>query len=308
MSRKQRYVPKLGTLVETTCRVIQGRMLLRPSRVLNEMIAGTLAVAKRRYGVRIICVVVLSNHFHLLLEVDDAGQLARFQGFVCSKIAREVSRVTGWKEKVWGRRYAGIVVSEEPEAQVERLRYLLSHGVKENLVGRCADWPGVHAAEALITGRPLVGYWFDRTAEYHARRRGEDFGAYTFATPEALTFDGLPCWQHLSEADYRVRVAEMVKDIEAQAAAERNEQGLEPLGPDTIRRQDPDEKPKRIKRSPAPLVHAATRATRLAFREAYRQFVSAYRAAAEKLRAGERNVVFPDGSFPPALPFVQLQA
>ncbi|MFL6236966.1 MAG: hypothetical protein ACJ76N_27805 [Thermoanaerobaculia bacterium] len=37
--------------------------------------------------------------------------------------------------------------------------------------------------------------------------------------------------------------------------------------------------------------------------DAYALFVAAYRDAAEKLRAGVRNVVFPAGSFPPALPF-----
>ena len=40
------------------------------------------------------------------------------------------------------------------------------------------------------------------------------------------------------------------------------------------------------------------------FWNAYALFVAAYRTAAEKLRAGIRDVVFPQGSFPPALPFV----
>ena len=39
-------------------------------------------------------------------------------------------------------------------------------------------------------------------------------------------------------------------------------------------------------------------------RAPYALFVAAYRDAAEKLRAGIRDVVFPRGSFPPALPFV----
>jgi hypothetical protein len=39
-------------------------------------------------------------------------------------------------------------------------------------------------------------------------------------------------------------------------------------------------------------------------REAYALFVAAYREAAEKLRAGKRDVRFPLGSFPPGLPFV----
>ena len=54
----------------------------------------------------------------------------------------------------------------------------------------------------------------------------------------------------------------------------------------------------------APLVHAASRKVRRALYEGYRAFVAAYREAADRLRAGDRAVVFPAGSFPPALPFV----
>jgi hypothetical protein len=42
---------------------------------------------------------------------------------------------------------------------------------------------------------------------------------------------------------------------------------------------------------------------RRALWDAYVLFVAASRAAAEKLRAGIRDVAFPIGSFPPALPF-----
>jgi hypothetical protein len=40
------------------------------------------------------------------------------------------------------------------------------------------------------------------------------------------------------------------------------------------------------------------------FYEIYAEFVGAFRAAAEALRQGYRDVPFPAGSFPPALPFV----
>jgi hypothetical protein len=36
----------------------------------------------------------------------------------------------------------------------------------------------------------------------------------------------------------------------------------------------------------------------------YYAFVTAFREAAEKLKAGNRNAAFPIGSFPPGLPFV----
>ncbi len=60
----------------------------------------------------------------------------------------------------------------------------------------------------------------------------------------------------------------------------------------------------RTKKSPAPAVHAATRTDRRELRDAYFWFVAAYRAAAEKLRAGQRDAPFPLGCFPPPLPFV----
>ena len=308
MARRLRFIPKPGTLVETTSRIIQGRMLLRPSSWLNEMIVGTIARAKRKYGVRVCGIVVMSNHLHLFLEVDNAKQLADFQCMVLSKIAREVARKTGWTEKVWGRRYTSIEIHESPEAQIERFHYLLSHGVKENLVARCTDWPGVHCAESLITGRPLVGYWFDRTAEYNARLRGQEYGPYTHAKLEQLAFEPLPCWKHLDPSQYRERVAAIVEDIETKAEADRKERNIEPLGAPAVLRQNPTERPERVKRSPAPLVHAASRAVRKAYREAYRAFAVAYFIAAEKLRAGCRDVVFPDGCFPPRLPFVPLAA
>ncbi|MEA2605230.1 MAG: hypothetical protein QOF89_6222 [Acidobacteriota bacterium] len=42
---------------------------------------------------------------------------------------------------------------------------------------------------------------------------------------------------------------------------------------------------------PAPLVHAAAKAARKAFYDAYAWFVAAFRKAAEKLRQGDRNAV-----------------
>ncbi len=304
MTRRLRHVPERGTLVEVTCRIIQGRMLLKPNRPLNEMIVGTLARAKRRYGVHICAAAFLSNHGHLLLEVDDTKQLADFMGFVNSKVAREVGRRVRWREKVWGRRYSGIVVSNEPKAQIARLRYVLAHGVKEHLVARCAEWPGVQAAEALMTGRALVGYWFDRTAEHRARLEGKETGAYTHAKLEALAFDPLPCWRHLDPGAYQSRITKLVSQIEADAAVERRRLGIAPLGVKAIQRQNAKRRPKRVKRSPAPAFHASSKRTRQALVDAYRWFVAAYRDAAERLRDGDRDAPFPEGSFPPSLSFV----
>ena len=85
---------------------------------------------------RICSLIYLSNHCHLLLRPRSVEQLASFMRDVNSKIAREVGRLHGWREKIWGRRYTDIVTSHEPEAQMARLRYLLEQGCKEGLVAR----------------------------------------------------------------------------------------------------------------------------------------------------------------------------
>jgi REP element-mobilizing transposase RayT len=304
MSRTLRFVPEGGALVEVTCRTIHGRLLLLPTQQLDEIVVGILARAQRTFQVRCCGYCFLANHYHLLLDVDSARQLAKFMGYVNSNLAREVGRLADWREKIWSRRYQAILVSGEEAAQVGRLRYILSHGPKEGLVERPGDWPGVHAARDFAEGQAAVGYWFDRTQEYAARRRRQTFDRLHFATPETLNLSPLPCWKGLSETVWRKRAVGLVAEIESEFAAQRAKTGKEPLGVPAILSQHPHDRPQRSKKSPAPLVHAASRHVRRELYNAYREFVAVYRSAADKLRAGDPTARFPAGSFPPALPFV----
>jgi hypothetical protein len=162
----------------------------------------------------------------------------------------------------------------------------------------------VHAVRALLDGEVLEGLWFDRTQEYLARRRGQKFDPLHFATREILELDPLPCWKHLPEPERRRRTAALVEEIELEASVRRKKTGARPLGPAAILAQDPQRQPKKTKKSPAPAFHASSKAVRRELWNAYALFVAAYRDAAEKLKAGIRDVIFPSGSFPPALPFV----
>ena len=304
MARRLRFIPEGGALVEVTCRTMQGRFLLKPSDELKSIIIGVLARAQRLYPVELHAFVFLSNHYHLLLSVDDAPRLARFMNFLNSNLAREAGRLHGWREKFWGRRYQAIVISQEEAAQIDRLRYLLSHGCKEGLVARPREWPGAHCVEALLEGLPLRGLWFDRTQEYAARARREEFDRFAYASPETVRLEPVPCWQHLPEERLRSRVAELVLQIETETADRHAKKETRPLGIIAVLAQNPHDKPLRSKKALAPAFHAASKAARRELVEAYRWFVGAYREAAEKLRQGDFKVGFPAGSFPPRLPVV----
>jgi REP element-mobilizing transposase RayT len=307
MSRRIRFHPP-DCLVEVTCRTVQGRFLLRPSAPVADLCRGVLARAVRLYPVRIHAFTFLANHYHLLLTAPSASRLAAFMNYLNSNIAREIGRAVGWREKFWGRRYQAILVSPEQEAQVERLRYLLSHGSKENLVRRPADWPGATAIRSLLTGDPVVGSWVDRTASYLAHRQRRPFEPRNFVSVESFELAPLPCWNHLTREAHQARVAELVRGIEQETDRRIRETGREPLGRERLERQPPHQFPDRLKKTPAPLVHAASKPVRDAFRTAYRLFVHAFRKASEKLRSGRPLPslleLFPVGSFPPPGPFI----
>jgi hypothetical protein len=114
----------------------------------------------------------------------------------------------------------------------------------------------------------------------------------------------LPCWADLTPEQYRKRIAELVEEVEAEGRADREARGIKPLGVEASLRQDPHTRPNQTKKSPAPAYHAASKAARKSFWEAYSAFVAAFREAADRLKAGDRTARFPLGSFPPGLPFV----
>ncbi|MCP4205200.1 MAG: hypothetical protein GY769_25090 [bacterium] len=189
--------------------------------------------------------------------------------------------------------------------------------VKENLVARVSDWECLHCAEALIDGKPMPGMWYDRAVEYEVNRQAERKADRTgspveriergaFMTPYELKLAPLPCWKHLSTAQIRKQIAQMVAEIEADAAKLREELGRDVVGMEKIRHQNPLHRPARSKRSPKPSCHAASKAMRKRFRQAYRAFVAMFQEASLQLKFGYvTRAIFPKGSFPPSLPFIR---
>ena len=273
MGRRLRFLPYERTLVEVTTRTLQGRHLLRPSRRVREVTLGVLGRAQRRWSVEIHAFVFLSNHYHLLASFRDAQQMAGFCGYLNSNLARELARLTGWREKIWGRRYAHIPVSEEAAAQVGRLRYLLAQGVKEGLVAHPADWSGAQSVGALLRQERLRGRWYDRTREFAARMRGKAFRPRDFSTVEEVVLTPLPCWEGLSTVEIERQVRALIDGILEEAGEVR----AVPAAVRSSAARRSTDRPRRVKRSPMPWFHCASRRVRVELREAYGRFLAAYR-------------------------------
>ena len=314
MSRGLRWILP-GEPVEITTRTMESRMMLPMTPQFRRQAVGTIARAAEKYKVRVHAVVMLNTHYHAIVTPEDGKQLADFMCFVNGNLGRQALRYHGRSGKVWGDRYHAVLISPEPAAQQERLRYLLAHGVKEDLVERVGDWPGLHCAQALRDGKPLQGVWIDREGLTRARRkqkklkekgeRPEPIDPKDFETEYELELEPLPCWKDLPPTAWRQKVREMIVEIENGAEARRAAEGKPVLGALTVLKQDPDTRPEKPKRSPKPLVHAASKAARKAYRTAYDAFVKVFRAASDALRGGDWLAEFPRWSFPPALAFAR---
>ncbi len=292
--------------MEITNRTFQGRYFLRPDPAgrLNEIVLGVLGHAQHEHDMTIHAVSFLSTHFHLLASPKDVEQMASFMRDLKVGISKELGRIIDWSGRKWDHRYKAIPVTEEPEAQIARLKYILAAGCKEGLVDRPEDWPGVQSVGALVHGQELRGSWFDRTAEYQARRRGKETGHYDFATEQTVRLSPLPAWQHLPQDRVRELVTDLVTEIEDEAAAHRRETDRPSLGKDAIVAVHPLTQPAaRLERSPAPRVHAYRRKVRRRWLEMLSLIFEEYQDAADRLRAGLFPVCFPAGTFPPPLPF-----
>ncbi len=308
MSRELRHVREGGTMTELTTRTIQGRYLLRPSKDLNEIVLGVVGRAQRLYKVELFGVSVLSNHYHMLAWAKNSDQISDFMEFVNGNLSGEVGRLVDWPGTMFPERYRSIAVSDERRAQEERLRYLLSQGVKENLVERPEQWPGVNSVKALCYGTEFFGYWYDRTQESAANRRGEKFKKRKYAIKETVTLSPLPCWKGESEKEVRARVRKMVKEITEEEAAKRKVKKLRVVGVKAIKSRDPHTRPENLKSSPAPDFHAVDPDVLLDMRKEYRDFAKQYNRRSVSLRGEAHNAwKFPGDCFPPPLPFVPFE-
>jgi REP element-mobilizing transposase RayT len=287
------WIPGLAVFV--TARCCQARMLMRPSRETNEVLGGVLARAARLMDVEVFAFSFQSNHLHLLVRAP-RGNLSKFMQYVMANVARKVGWLVRWRGTFWERRYSAEPVLDD-EALVERLRYILAQGVKDGLVHRCRDWPGLSCLRMLVRGSRRTFLWFGWCNRWKARsdQASTDRFHPRWAERETLELVALPQWAPLSRKRRARRVLELVRDIEREAEGTHERV----LGRAAVLSQHPHHRPSRPKRSPRPHCHATRATVRRAFIEHYRAYVASFRAASAKWRRGELGAEFPLGAIKP---------
>jgi REP element-mobilizing transposase RayT len=291
----RRFEPQ--TIFFVTSRTIQSRFLMAPSEKTNELIGGILARALRQCQVELFAYVFTSNHFHAMVRAPSAIAMSKFMQRLQSNIAVKVGRLVGWRGRFFARRYSAEPIVDEG-AQVERLSYILAHGVKERLVSRCQDWPGLSCVHALLEdGRPSVHSWRNWTLRWKKEVDDDiNVGRFSPECPsemEVLELTPLPCWATLTARERSGLVAQLVADIDAPAPSSTTEDTRH------ITEQDPLGAPLKTKHSPRPKAHASTKPLWIEVLRRYKDFHATFRRASRQWLSGAFDVEFPLHSFRP---------
>jgi len=287
------FVP--GEIYFITVRCFQRRLLLRPSALTNELVGGVLARSVRLHGIDLFVFGFASNHLHLLVRAP-AGNLPRFMQHLLTNISKKTGTLVRWRGRFWERRYSAEPVLDDV-ALLGRVRYIIAHGVKEGLVRRCREWPGLSALRMLWTGRPRVFRWFNWTRQSMA---GSSNGAghpfdQRWSEQESLELAPLPVPGLRDLRSLRRFLRSATREIEAEAARAF----ASVLGVRGVLRQHPHRRARPREQTTRPPCHTSVPALLQAFRERYRSFVAAFREASEKWKRGEFGTPFPDHAFRP---------
>ena len=271
-----------------TRRCTQRQFLMRPDRETNNAFIYCLAVAAERCRVSVLFTVAMSNHHHTGIY-DPEGNYPLFIEHFHKLFAKCQNALRGRRENFWSSQQTNVVRLVDPGDVLQKMTYALTNPVKDGLVARAHQWPGVTSLECTTRGRSLTA-WRPR---HFFREEGP--------MPEKATLSCVqpPGFEELSPREFGAAVLERVRAVEDQTAIERRRQGIVVAGRKVVLRQRWIECPanrERPRESSSPLA-ARSKWSRIEAVLRNRAFRDAYISARASFLAGIRDVMFPAGTY-----------
>jgi REP element-mobilizing transposase RayT len=249
---------------------------------VNEVFLYVLALAARRYDIRIHAYCVLSNHAHIILS-DPHARLPAFQQFLDGIVAKALNAFHGRWENFWAPdTYSAVKLSTTSDI-LDKVTYVLANPVVAGLVPHGREWPGLWSAPEQIGTAIEV-------------RRPDFFFSRNGTLPETVTLrisrpPGFP-----STESFRRDLDASLDHQEKRAAHEHRGRFL---GVARVLAQDPTSRPRPAepRRGLNPRVAARDKWKRIELLQRLIAFLRAYDKAWIAMRAGRPRVIFPYGTY-----------
>jgi len=279
MTAPRQILPGRTYLITRRC--LARHFFLRPSPLVNQVVAYVLALAAQRYGVQIHAYCVLSNHFHLVLT-DPKAHLPAFQQFLAAFIARALNAHLGRWEFFWAAGTYSAVALGSPEDVIAKGAYTLANPVAGGLVPAGHLWPGLWSAPDTIGTTIRV-------------KRPDHFFDEEGDLPEYVDLELKVPAGFRSTEDFR---DQLQAELSRQEQAARDVVGTF-LGEARVRTQSPFARPRpgEPRRQLSPRVAARDKWRRIELLQQLKRFLSDYSEALRVWREGKVDPVFPHGTY-----------
>jgi REP element-mobilizing transposase RayT len=279
MTAPRQILPGRTYLITRRC--LDRHFFLRPSPLVNQLVAYVLALAAARYGVQVHAYCVLSNHLHLVLT-DPKARLPAFQQYLAAFVARALNAHLGREEFFWAAGTYSAVALGSPEDVVAKAAYTLANPVAAGLVPTGHLWPGLWSAPDSIGTTIRV-------------KRPDHFFDEKGVLPEYVDLELEVPAGFASAQDFRDRLQ---AELSRQEQAARDEVSSF-LGVTRVTAQSPFARPRagepRFQLSPR--VAARDKWRRIELLQQLKRFLSDYSEALRLWREGKVDPVFPHGTY-----------
>ncbi len=272
------------------CRRIEGRrFLLRPDDELNQLFTYLLAISAEEFDVEVHVATVMSTHFHLVATVPDEN-VSDFMHRLDLRLALALQVLRRYvRGVVWEPGALSIVELKTTEAVVEQIAYAITNPVKAGLVFVAREWPGVTAAVEDIGQRVLEA------------KRPTFFFSDKWPERASVRLVLPACLRALGEEEAYERLSAELELQEELAREYVRKNGWKVLGRVGAKNVSPYRCAKSWRELGKLVPHIAAgrgqKEARLAAIAELRAFRAAHREAKRRWTGGDRDVVFPAGTY-----------
>ena len=271
-----------------TRRCSQRQFLLRADRETNEGVLYCVGVAAAKHGVELHGVTAMSNALCINCR-DVEGVGPKFRQYLMSLLARFMNVHRSRWEAFWSSDEPSVVELIDAEAELGQLVYNLTDPVRQQLVDKVHNWPGVSSLRYQLSGKPI------------RVKRPKKFFRSDGKMPDEveLRFVPPPGFAHLEHDAWSKLLRDRISQVEAQAAEERLKKGTRIAGRKAVLRRSPYSSPTTLppRRNLNPRVACRDKRKRLAALDRMKRFQLRYREALRRLAQGAADVVFPAGTW-----------
>jgi putative transposase len=266
-----------------TRRCTQRQFLLRPSRLTNQIIEYSLALAAEQTGVQLHAACFLSNHWHGVVT-DPEARLPEFLERFHRLVAKAQNASLGRWENLWSSDKTSVVLLVDAADVLEKMAYTISNPVAAGLVRSPQEWPGVISLRFSAPRTvEMPDVFFDEEGEL------DEAATLHFVRPDL----------GLSDGAFDARLTDAVAERVRRARTAMQLRGLPFVGRETVLRQPFLGTPRSPapRRNPSPRIAAKRTRARIDAIRRMLEFQRDYRAARLRWRNGEREVLFPAGTY-----------